>query len=658
MTVLGKISSTLKGLLAISLVLFFSKQLLSQNNNQAKFNERLSSVITGRPQDFKTINDAFEEFKTDSVLIKRLVAASEDVNYPEGESYGLNALGAIYRNISLYERAIKFHTQAEDLAIKAKNDELLVNSLNSTGVSYRRMDDIKPALDYHTKALELAVNTEPRSDILKYNIAVSQNSMGNIYLVLKQYQLAIDHFSKSLAIEKEMGNRLGLAINYQNIGHAYESMGQLDVALANYRRSLDYNEQINSEIGKIICYNSIGQIFIKQGKASEAKTIIENALKKALVMGDKFYTSLSYINLGWAQKELGQFDISEKNLQTALEMSQKYNLKLSEVSASEHLSELFQQKGEFDKAFLNYKNSVKVEETINNERNLKYVNDVIVQFENESKNRQIRSLAAEYEAVSERLRNNKMIFWSSLLGLLILSLILYAISTNRRLSQEKKILTLEQDMLRIQMNPHFIFNSLNSIKLYIINNEKENAVYYLNKFSKFIRKILVSTSEKTISLEDELETMQLYMNIENIRFSNEIDFKINILDNINTMAIKVPPLILQPFLENSIWHGLSTKEKDKIVRIDIFKKSDNFVTIAISDNGIGRKKSEQFKKDSVLERKSLGLSITNARLTNFYSTSNNDFQLEIEDLVDQEDNGVGTKVVLSIPIRSNVLRTA
>lgn len=110
-------------------------------------------------------------------------------------------------------------------------------------------------------------------------------------------------------------------------------------------------------------------------------------------------------------------------------------------------------------------------------------------------------------------------------------------------------------MLKSQMNPHFIFNSLNSIKLYIINNEKENTVYYLNKFAKLIRKILVVSNEKDISLADELDTMKLYMNIENIRFSNEIDFQINIDKDINLENIRIPSLILQPFLENSLWHG-------------------------------------------------------------------------------------------------------
>ena len=129
------------------------------------------------------------------------------------------------------------------------------------------------------------------------------------------------------------------------------------------------------------------------------------------------------------------------------------------------------------------------------------------------------------------------------MAIVLIGIAFFIAYRNRTLKNEKHILTLEQDMLRSQMNPHFIFNSLNSIKLYIINNEKENAVYYLNKFSKLIRKILIASKEKETSLKGELETMQLYMNIENIRFSNEINFEINVEDSLNLDVIKVPSLI-------------------------------------------------------------------------------------------------------------------
>ncbi|MCB0446110.1 MAG: histidine kinase, partial [Gelidibacter sp.] len=208
------------------------------------------------------------------------------------------------------------------------------------------------------------------------------------------------------------------------------------------------------------------------------------------------------------------------------------------------------------------------------------------------------------------------------------------------------------------MNPHFIFNSLNSIKLYIINNEKENAVYYLNKFSKLIRKILIASTEKEMSLEEELETMQLYMNIENIRFSNEIDFTINVDKIINTASIKVPSLILQPFLENALWHGLSSKKEDKKIVLSVSKTSEDFVTISITDNGIGRKESERINKNKILKRKSVGIDITKARLSNFSKRYTSDYKLIIEDLYDDNGSPIGTKVIVNIPTRAIVLKTA
>ena len=471
--------------------------------------------------------------------------------------------------------------------------------------------------------------------------------------MLEQYELAMRQFQKSLIIEKEADNKLGLAINYQNIGFAYEAQGELDNALRNYEKSLDFNNQINSELGRVICYNSIGKVYIKQERYNDAKTIIEKALEKALNIGDQFYIASSYINLGSAQKHLGLNDLSETNLKTGLDLSKKYGLKLSIVEAQKYLSELYELTNKPNLALNAYRDAVELEKTIANDRNLRYVNDVIIQYENEAKNNQIKALANENVLVKSRLESNKKLFWYSILGLAIIGAILVALYRTRQLQQEKQILTLEQDMLRSQMNPHFIFNSLNSIKLYIINNEKENAVYYLNKFSKFIRKILVASTEKEISLEDELDTMKLYMNIENIRFSNEIHFEVTIEDTINTSRIKVPSMILQPFIENALWHGLSAKEEDdKKINLKVYQTNDDFVTISIEDNGIGRARSTKINDGKLLKRKSVGISLTKARLANFSKGYTGDFKIRIEDLYDNNQKASGTKVIVEIPINT------
>ncbi len=211
------------------------------------------------------------------------------------------------------------------------------------------------------------------------------------------------------------------------------------------------------------------------------------------------------------------------------------------------------------------------------------------------------------------------------------------------------MLGLEQNLLRSQMNPHFLFNSLNSIKLYIINNEQKYAVHYLNKFSKLVRKILDASTVREIPLAEELETAELYMNIENIRFAHEIDFKIETEPEIDAHLVKVPSLILQPFLENAIWHGLSPKKGEKSILIKVSLKKKGFIEISITDNGVGRDTAEQLKKSRVLKRKSVGIDITKERLANFSRYYQHSFKLEIVDLFDEEKKAAGTRVIMEIP---------
>ena len=214
---------------------------------------------------------------------------------------------------------------------------------------------------------------------------------------------------------------------------------------------------------------------------------------------------------------------------------------------------------------------------------------------------------------------------------------------------EKQINELKLTSLLSQMNPHFIFNALNSIKLYIINNEPKIAAHYLNKFSKLIRRILEASTTREITLQEELETMDLYMTIENIRFSNEIDFNINVNENVSLKTIKVPPLILQPFLENSLWHGLSSKKNDKKIEINIYKNSSKHIEIEIEDNGIGREASTKIKSEKSINRKSIGISLTKERLTNFVKNFRNNYSIIYKDLTNNK-KAIGTKVILKIPL--------
>jgi sensor histidine kinase YesM len=213
-----------------------------------------------------------------------------------------------------------------------------------------------------------------------------------------------------------------------------------------------------------------------------------------------------------------------------------------------------------------------------------------------------------------------------------------------KLSFENEISLLKLDALRNQMNPHFIFNALNSIKAYFIDNNKEKAIYYLNKFAKLIRKILESSRTDSISLEEELETIELYMNIENIRFHDAIKFNINVGENVNLTLVKLPGLLLQPFIENSIWHGLMQKEGEKNIVIEI-AGFENITTLTITDNGVGRAKANERSEKKSFKKESLGIQFAQERLNHFNKKHNTAYRFNIVDLTDDHGEPGGTKVV-------------
>ena len=211
---------------------------------------------------------------------------------------------------------------------------------------------------------------------------------------------------------------------------------------------------------------------------------------------------------------------------------------------------------------------------------------------------------------------------------------------------EGRLALLQLKTLSNQMNPHFIFNALNSIKAYLIVNDQKNAVYYLSQFSKLIRHILESLREEYITLKEELSIIKIYINLENMRFAYSIDFKLSVSDDVNIEQIQIPTLILQPFIENALVHGLLPKSGERLLRVDIYKRDDDIV-INIVDNGIGREASDRRKNHKVFKKKSIGLNITNERLNLHNKRHNHLIQYTIEDLK-EDGNAVGTKVCITI----------
>jgi len=644
-----KVSLVKTFMLAFFLLGFFSNAFSQKKTPD--FQKITDSILVVKPSSYKSINNYLHPFRRDTTKLKELIIKFEKYHYLYGKTYAENLLGIRYRNFSLFDQAIQIHQQALETAKLANNIEFQVFSLNMLGVDYRRMDANRTALDYNQEALALAETVKNPSLGLRRSIAVSHNSMGNIYLLLKQYELAIAQFEQSRSIEVSIDNKLGLAINNQNVGNAKEEQGKMDEALFYYQKSLAINTELNNSLGKIICNGSIANLYIKQGKYNEALKLTEYNLPLAKKTGNKYYVAYEYLNLGWAQTKLKQFTNAETNLQKGINIAQKHNFISAISTGYAHLSELYQEQNNYKESLKYYKLAEEFDEKVSNERNSQYVNDLIIKYDSERKNSQITDLAKQNEIAKLKLSRNRNIWIGLFSAFVLIGTILFILYRTQQLRNDKKILSLEQEAMRSQMNPHFIFNSLNAIKLYIINNEQKNAVYYLNKFSKLIRKILAASRDKETTLAEEIDTVNLYIDIENIRFSNEIKTTSNIDDSLNINTIKLPSLILQPFIENTIWHGLSPKKGEKKIKVSYEKVSNTHLKITITDNGIGRDAAAIIKSKKVHKRKSVGINLTEERLINFYKNFKYKHTLEFIDLFDDNQNAMGTKVILKLPVK-------
>jgi len=213
---------------------------------------------------------------------------------------------------------------------------------------------------------------------------------------------------------------------------------------------------------------------------------------------------------------------------------------------------------------------------------------------------------------------------------------------------ELKVKEMEMQALRTQMNPHFIFNCLNSINRFIMKNESESASDYLTQFSRLIRMVLNNSRRTWVPLEEEIEMLTLYMDMERLRFKNAFEYKIHFDDEMDKAAVFVPPLLLQPFVENAIWHGLMHRKENGVVDIS-FKIEKDILLCTVIDNGVGRAASAMASSKSSQTGKSMGIQITKERLALINGNLMEEkVSFDIEDLFDGNGKASGTQVMLKI----------
>ena len=271
-------------------------------------------------------------------------------------------------------------------------------------------------------------------------------------------------------------------------------------------------------------------------------------------------------------------------------------------------------------------------------------------FEHEKSNEQISRLSAEKELQQMKLARSRLLLAGFGIFAVVLILVILLYYQRNRLKNSQKTLILEQKLLRAQMNPHFLFNSLTSIQNFIVCEKPDAASIYLSKFSKLVRNILDNSIEEYVPLEKEISAIENYIELQKVRWVGKFDYCIKIAPEIDDENTMIPPMLAQPFIENAIEHGVKHRETPGFIDIR-FTLNDHSIIFEVEDNGVGREKAREYEMQANEGHRSMATSITQERLIAINKKWKKKITLDITDLKDESGKAAGTRVTFVIPIR-------
>lgn len=520
---------------------------------------------------------------------------------------------------------------------------------NNLGYLAEAANNIPLALDCYYRSLSL---NESAND--KKGIANALNNIG----VLKDNQgdkeEALQHYLKSLHLRQAIADTAGIAQSLSNIGTIYDNKGEMDNALSYYRQSLKLIEGIDDKATMGVLLSNIGGVYDKKNDNTHALEFYTRSLKIEEEIGDTHGIYVSQINFGNIYMKQKNYAVAEKYFEHAMDMAKEIGSAETIYGAANWLSKIYSAQGKYKAAYEMQVLYKQLADSISNAETRKQAVKKQMQYEFEKKEatakaeQKIKDALAKNEIEKQR-QVKTIIIIASLLLITLLAFGFINFYKRKREVFKKTVEQVNNKALRSQMNPHFIFNSLNSIQDFISANDSKNANAYLIKFAKLVRMILENSRKQEILLSDDLKALELYMQLESLRLKNGFDYELKIDPAIDTDATLVPPLIIQPFVENAIWHGLQHKtERGKII-INI-SKIENDLQCIVEDNGVGRVIAQTKKTETNPEkRKSLGMEITKERIQLYNSIKNAKAFFEITDILNANNVITGVRVLLRLP---------
>ncbi|HLS12765.1 MAG TPA: histidine kinase [Flavobacteriaceae bacterium] len=585
-------------------------------------------------------------------------------------SRALDNLGLLYRFHQHYDIAVPLHKKAYELLIPLDGyakDKMIC--ANNTGVAARYMADYETAVTYYQIALKIAEETNS-----PLNIEIACNGLGNVYMNIPgQEDLGISYFERALRTAESAGNKRGIAMNYFSLINIYDLKEEHQKSREYLNKLAQLNHELNDQLGIGLTHKLFGVSYLNEGiELDLSKEYLEKSKQIFQTINNPLQVSDVNFNLAKLHHTLGDNPYAIQLLNDAMLTAKQLKNKGLIISISNLLFKIHKAEQDFEQALTNhmlwrdYQDSLNLQQqqlevlALNNKYDFDKKESEIATLKKEQ---QINSVLLESQRNKLRSRSTILILIASLFATLFI--IFFQKSQNRKMvkksadiqaklekeritqSFERSLLEAEVIAMQMKINPHFLFNSLNSIKLLIQQNKNPQAINYLVHLARFNRSLLELENLSTHSLSDEIYLAEQYLKLEKKRFEDDFVFRFE-YQNIKEEELKdycIPPLLLQPYIENAIWHGLlPSDKKSKEVVIAISKEKEN-ILIKINDNGIGRQIKPLNDKKTGIGK---GMAITKKRISLFNKTNPALIKFKIIDQMCSSGNALGTSVHIEI----------
>ncbi len=579
---------------------------------------------------------------------------SKKIKDPLAQGTALIHLGNSQILSGRYDKALDYFLSAQKI-LEAQNQignretkSLLAKTLGSLGVVFSEQSNYSRALQFHLKAISIYETLDDAATLAKV-----YNNAGICYQSLQQEYKALTYFLKAQKIQARL-NDPSAGFTTTNIGNCYLKRGNLDKAFSYYRQALLQFEKHPDARGKGELLNNLGEAYNQSGSGQKAVESWKAALAAFKTIDDKFGTADTFALLASYYSLKKDYETAFSFANQSLELANQLEILEQIAIAEKLLSDIEIKRRNFESAHMHLLAYSAAKDSLISHEKIRNAVLADVNFEldkREARNRLDREKRELLFAESQK-RHTQQLLFTGLVLLLICGLLFAFYSRSqlkKRLTLQKELAEYEQKALHLQMNPHFVFNCLGSISSFIVQNGSDSAIKYLSKFSKLMRLTLEYSKESLIPIDKEIEGLQNYLELEQLRFNGIFDFIITKSPEVED-DIALPPLLLQPFVENAIIHGIVPKKSQGKIGVSFELDSENLVCV-VDDDGIGFEHSQAIRKQSVPLHKSMALDITRKRLEMIKAFTSRKADVSIDEK--WSDNGIslGTRVVLRLPIQ-------